>query len=175
MFQIVRVPPAFDKFFHPLKPRFHWDHDTYFRVLVLVMAFGWGRRNVANLSRYLEAQHHRTRCNNFFLNRTTRDWHREVLLGYKGRCHRPRYRGEPALPRHTGLDLAQAEHAQRLAALRRARDGSLLAPHILLWCAATRHPRRSPRCCSARAPACTARCGRIAPGRWGWNPMRRAG
>jgi SRSO17 transposase len=67
MFQIVRVPPALDKFFRPLKPRFHWDHYTYFRLLVLVMAFAWGRRNVANLYRYVEAQHHRTRFNNFFL------------------------------------------------------------------------------------------------------------
>jgi hypothetical protein len=67
MFQIVRVPPALDKFFRPLKPRFHWDHYPYFRLLVLVMAFAWGRRNVANLYRYGEAQHHRTRFNHFFL------------------------------------------------------------------------------------------------------------
>jgi hypothetical protein len=50
-----------------LKPHFHWDHWTYFRLLVLVMAFAWGRRNVANLYRYLDAPHHRTRFNNFFL------------------------------------------------------------------------------------------------------------
>jgi len=36
-------------------------------LLVLVMAVAWGRRHVANLYRYLEAQHHRTRVNNFFL------------------------------------------------------------------------------------------------------------
>ena len=31
------------------------------------MAFMWGRRNVANVHRYLEAAPHRTRFNNFFL------------------------------------------------------------------------------------------------------------
>jgi DDE superfamily endonuclease len=67
MFQIVRGPPALDKFFRPLKPRFHWDHYPSFRLLVLVMAFAWGRRKVANLYRYLAAQHQRTRFNNFFL------------------------------------------------------------------------------------------------------------
>jgi putative transposase len=44
------------------------------------------------------------------------------------------------MPRSTVLDLAQEEHAQLLAALRRARYGYLLALHILLLCAATRNP-----------------------------------
>jgi SRSO17 transposase len=67
MFRIIRVPPALDKFFRPLKGHFHWDQFTYFRLLVLAMAVMWGRRNVANLYRSLEARHHRTRFNNFFL------------------------------------------------------------------------------------------------------------
>jgi Transposase DDE domain len=67
MFRIVRVPPVLDQFFRPLQPCFHWDHWAYFRLLVLVMAFAWGRRNVANLYRYLDPMHHRTRFNNFFL------------------------------------------------------------------------------------------------------------
>jgi transposase len=44
------------------------------------------------------------------------------------------------MPRSPVLDLAQEEHAQRLAARRRARYGYLLALHIVLWCAATRTP-----------------------------------
>ena len=36
-------------------------------MLVVVMAFAWGQHHVANLYRYREAQHHRTRVNNFFL------------------------------------------------------------------------------------------------------------
>ena len=44
------------------------------------------------------------------------------------------------MPRSTVLDLAEEEHAQLLAALRRARYGYLLALHILLLCAATRTP-----------------------------------
>jgi hypothetical protein len=44
------------------------------------------------------------------------------------------------MPRSTVLDLAQEEHAQLLAALRRARYGYLLALHLLLLCAATRNP-----------------------------------
>lgn len=30
------------------------------------MAFAWGRHTVAHVYRYLDAQHHRTRFNNFF-------------------------------------------------------------------------------------------------------------
>jgi SRSO17 transposase len=67
MFRIIRVPPTLDKFFQPLKGHFHWDHFAYFRLLVLTIACLWGRRNVAHLYRYLDAEHHRTRFNNFFL------------------------------------------------------------------------------------------------------------
>ena len=67
MFRIIRVPPSLDKFFRPLNRHFHWDHFTYFRLLVVTIAFMWGRRNVANVYRYLEASSHRTRFNNFFL------------------------------------------------------------------------------------------------------------
>ena len=44
------------------------------------------------------------------------------------------------MPRSTVLGLAQEEHAQLLAARRRARYGYLLALHILLLCAAMRNP-----------------------------------
>jgi SRSO17 transposase len=67
MFRIIRVPPSLDKFFRPLKGHFHWDHFTYFRLLVVTMALMWGRRNVTNVYRYLEAPCHRTRFNSFFL------------------------------------------------------------------------------------------------------------
>jgi SRSO17 transposase len=67
MFRIIRVPASLDKFFQPLQGHFHWDHFAYFRLLVLTFAFMWGRRNVANVYRYLEDVHHRTRFNNFFL------------------------------------------------------------------------------------------------------------
>jgi hypothetical protein len=77
MFRIVRIPPSLDTFFHPLQSCFHWDHFTYFRLLVLAMAAMWGRRNVANLYRYLEAEHHRTRFNNFFL---VKRWDPEAAL-----------------------------------------------------------------------------------------------
>jgi hypothetical protein len=77
MFRIVRVPASLDKFFHPLRPRFHWDHFHYFRLLVLAMAFAWGRRNGTNLCRYLDAHHHRTRFNNFFL---VQRWNPEAAL-----------------------------------------------------------------------------------------------
>src|SRR5262245_53983045 len=77
MFRIIRVPPVLDKFFRPLRGHFHWDHFTYFRLLVVTMAFMWGRRNVANLYRYLDAPHHRTRFNNFFL---VQRWDPEAVL-----------------------------------------------------------------------------------------------
>jgi SRSO17 transposase len=80
MFRIIRVPRTLDKFFHPLHRHFHWDHFEYFRLLVLAMAFAWGRHNVANVYRYLEAQHHRTRFNNFFL---VQRWDPEAALRQK--------------------------------------------------------------------------------------------
>jgi hypothetical protein len=67
MFRIIRVPLPLDKFFRPLEQHFHWNHFSYFRLLVVVIAYMWGRRNVANLYRYLDVEHHRTRFNNFFL------------------------------------------------------------------------------------------------------------
>jgi hypothetical protein len=44
------------------------------------------------------------------------------------------------MPKSTVVEMPQEEHAQRLAALRRARDGYVLALHMLLWCAAGRTP-----------------------------------
>jgi SRSO17 transposase len=67
----------------------------YFRLLVVAMAFMWGRRNVANLGRYLDAEHHRTRFNNFFL---VERWDPEAALRQKAqellRSSRPG-KGEP--------------------------------------------------------------------------------
>jgi len=64
MFRIIRVPAGLDNFFQSLEQCFHWNHFSYFRLLVVTIAFMWGRRNVANLYRYLEAPSHRTRVNN---------------------------------------------------------------------------------------------------------------
>lgn len=80
MFRIIRVPRPLDKFFRPLHHHFHWDHFEYFRWLVLAMAFAWGRHHVANLYRYLDAQHHRTRFNNFYL---VQRWDPEAALRQK--------------------------------------------------------------------------------------------
>src|SRR5919199_302603 len=44
------------------------------------------------------------------------------------------------MPDTTLLDIPQEEQDQMLAALRRARYGYLLALHVLLLCAAGRHP-----------------------------------
>jgi transposase len=44
------------------------------------------------------------------------------------------------MPTSTFVEIPVEEQAQRLATLRRARYGSLLALHILLWCAAGRPP-----------------------------------
>ena len=67
MCRIIRVPPVLDKCFHPLQPHCPWNHLAYFRVLVVVIAFAWGRRHVARLYRYLDAPPHRTRFKNFLL------------------------------------------------------------------------------------------------------------
>ena len=65
MFKIVRVPAILNSFFGSLTTEFHWDHSKYFRLLVLSIAVAWGRRNVSNLYRHLDAGTHRTRFNNF--------------------------------------------------------------------------------------------------------------
>jgi SRSO17 transposase len=80
MFRIIRVPLALDKFFQPLERHFHWNHFSYFRMLVVAVACMWGRRNVANLYRYLDVEHHRTRFNNFFL---VKRWDPAVVLRQK--------------------------------------------------------------------------------------------
>jgi hypothetical protein len=80
MCRIIRVPRSLDKFFRPLHHHFRWNHFEYVRLLVLAMAFVWGRHHVANLYRYLEAQHHRTRFNNFFV---VQRWNPEAALHQK--------------------------------------------------------------------------------------------
>ena len=95
MFRIIRVPAGLDNFFQSLERCFHWNHFSYFRLLVVTMAFMGGRRNVANLSRYLEAPFHRTRFNNVFL---VERWDPEAALRQKAqellRALHPR-RGDP--------------------------------------------------------------------------------
>ncbi|RLC70216.1 MAG: hypothetical protein DRI26_07580, partial [Chloroflexi bacterium] len=66
MFKIGKIPQVLESFFRSLVPHFLWDQGAYFQSLVLAIAFAWGRRNVANLYRFIDAQHHRTRFNNFF-------------------------------------------------------------------------------------------------------------
>jgi DDE superfamily endonuclease len=83
MFRIIRVPAALDNFFQPVERHFHWNYFMYFRVLVVAMAFMWGRRNVATLYRYLDAAPHRTRFNNFFL---VERWDPEAVLRQKAQA-----------------------------------------------------------------------------------------
>jgi hypothetical protein len=80
MCRIIRVPAALDNFFQPLERHVHWNHFTYFRLLVVTIAFMWGRRNVANVSRYLEVRSHRTRVNNLLL---VERWDPEAVLRQK--------------------------------------------------------------------------------------------
>jgi DDE superfamily endonuclease len=63
--------------FQPLERHIHWHHFTYFRLLVVTMACRGGRRNVANVDRYLEAPSHRTRVNTFLL---VERWDPEAVL-----------------------------------------------------------------------------------------------
>ena len=67
MFKIVRFPSKLQPFFSSLTKEFHWDHDKYFSILVLLICFSWERRNIAALYRYLDRNQytHRSRFNNF--------------------------------------------------------------------------------------------------------------
>jgi hypothetical protein len=77
---MIRVPRTLDQFCCPLQGPFQWDHFAYFRLLVLAMAFAWGRHHGTHLSRYLDAPHHRSRFHNFFLGRR---WDPEAALRQK--------------------------------------------------------------------------------------------
>ena len=83
MFRIIRVPRPLDKVFRPVHHHFHWDHLAYFRLLVLALAFAWGRHHVANFYRYLDTQHHRSRFNTFFL---LERWAPEAALRQKAQA-----------------------------------------------------------------------------------------
>ena len=67
MFKIVRFPKKLESFFDSLENQFHWNHFQYFRMLVLLIAVSWGRRNISVLYRHLDNrnQPHRSRFNNF--------------------------------------------------------------------------------------------------------------
>lgn len=80
MFKIVRFPSQLNNFFCSLKKKFHWDHYEYFRMLVLAIAFSWGRRNITSLYRFIDAKRHRSRFNNF-LNKSR--WEPEIVLQEK--------------------------------------------------------------------------------------------
>ena len=82
MFKIVRFPKKLESFFDSLETAFHWDHFDYFRMLVLLIVFSWGRRNISTLYRHLDnrCQAHRSRFNNF-LNLTR--WNCQVVLQMK--------------------------------------------------------------------------------------------
>lgn len=84
MFRIGRFPSKLEPFFRSLKTRFHWNHFEFFRILVLTIAFAWGRRNVSALYRHIDGKGraHRTRFNNFFL---VGRWNSEELLREKAK------------------------------------------------------------------------------------------
>ena len=62
MFKIVRFPKKLESFFNSMQNEFHWDHFQYFRMLVLLIAVSWGRRNISVLYRHLDShnQPHRS-------------------------------------------------------------------------------------------------------------------
>ena len=67
MFKIGRFPSKLNSFFCSLKSQFRYGHFDYFKILVLIIAMSWERRNIQALYRYLDSTSfpHRTRFNNF--------------------------------------------------------------------------------------------------------------
>ena len=82
MFKIVRFPKKLKSFFDSLENQFHWDHFQYFRMLVLLVAVSWGRRNISVLYRHLDSrnQPHRSRFNNFL---SVGRWESAIVLQMK--------------------------------------------------------------------------------------------
>jgi hypothetical protein len=125
MFRIVRVPAPLDTFFHSLRPRLHWDHFEYFRLLVLAMAFAWGRRNVANLYQYLAVPHHRTRFNNFVL---VQRWDPEAALRQQARELLRALHPQPGEPRYCIIDDSKkAKRGQAMDAVAKMQDPTINA------------------------------------------------
>jgi SRSO17 transposase len=77
MFKVGCAPSSVDDFFRSLASEFHWNHADYFRDAVLAMALSEGRHTVSNLVRHLDAEHHRSRYNNFL---NVARWEPESLL-----------------------------------------------------------------------------------------------
>jgi len=82
MFKIVRFPSKLESFFTSLRSQFHWNHFDYFRKLVLLIGFSWGRCTISSLYRHLDTmnQPHRTRFNNFI---NVGRWHPSEALQMK--------------------------------------------------------------------------------------------
>jgi hypothetical protein len=134
MFRIIRVPPSLDQFFRPLHGHFHWDHCTYFRLLVLTMAFLWGRRNVANVHRYLEAAPHRTRFHTFVL---VERWDPEAALRQKAQARLRSLRPGTGEPLYVVIDDAkQAKRGQVMEAVAKMKDpttDAYIRGHQYVW------------------------------------------
>lgn len=80
MFKIAHFPKKLNSFFDSMASKFHWEQDLYFRDLVLAIAFSWDRKNISSLYRHLDANHHRTRYNNFL---DKARWEPEEMLRQK--------------------------------------------------------------------------------------------
>jgi hypothetical protein len=82
MFKIVRFSEKLKSFFQPFEHQFHWRQFEYFRTLVLLIAFAWGRRNITTLCRHLDSrnQPHRSRFNNFL---NVGRWNPKITLQLK--------------------------------------------------------------------------------------------
>ena len=82
MFKIVRFPSKLNSFFDSLQADFRFEHFIYFKLLVLLIAFSWEKRNITALYRHLDAKMfpHRTRFNNFL---HVGRWNPEITLRKK--------------------------------------------------------------------------------------------
>jgi len=125
MFRIIRVPPSLDKVFQPLNGPFQGAHVASFRLLVLTIAFRWGRRNVANLDRYLDAAHHRTRFNNFFW---VERWDPEAALHQKAQAWRRALRPGTGATLYLIIDDAKkAKRGKAMDAIAKLKDPTTAA------------------------------------------------
>jgi hypothetical protein len=123
MFRIIRVPRWLAKVFRPLHHPCHGDHLEYVRWLVLGMAFTWGRHHVANLCRYLDSQHHRTRFNNFFL---VQRWDPEAALHQKTQALLRALAPQPGDTVYLILDDAkQAKQGKPMDAIAKMKDPTI--------------------------------------------------
>ena len=65
MFKIGRIPKKLKNYFSFFEQKFKNNQFYYFRILTLLIAFSWGKKNISSLVRFVVNEFSLRRFNNF--------------------------------------------------------------------------------------------------------------